>query len=89
MSLLPFSSEHIMEPIHITTQRTDAYLIDELIVVDFFCHDNAINKAIVNAFYPGERFLAINDFPGDGLIAYAIDQITDPKTPQATPTFHL
>lgn len=64
MGLSALSSEHVMETIPIPTQGADAYLINEIALVDFFRHDNAMTLVINNAFSSNERFLATEDFLG-------------------------
>jgi len=44
--------EHVVETICIPTQGADAYLINEIVMMNFFRHDVAMVKAIVNAFSP-------------------------------------
>jgi hypothetical protein len=47
--------EHVVETIRIPTQGADAYLINKVVLVDFFRHDVAMVKAIVNAFSPWRK----------------------------------
>jgi len=50
MGLSVLFLEHVVETICIPTQGADAYLINKVVLVDFFRHDVAMIKAIVNAF---------------------------------------
>lgn len=52
MGLSVLFLEHVVETICIPTQGADTYLINEIVLMNFFRHDVAMVKAIVNAFSP-------------------------------------
>jgi hypothetical protein len=56
------SLEHVVETIFIPAHRTNTYLIEELVLVNLFCHDIAMSFCIINPFRPDKKLLAMQGF---------------------------